>query len=389
MRIADKMNYEQVTSNLGRNRSEMSELQNQAALQKKVTKPSDDPLGAARVLNMRTEINGNNQFLKSISNAKAFLEYSEESLGELSEVLIRAKELAINQANDASAGPKSRELVASEVTQLHAQTVQIGNRKLADRFLFGGFRTTQPPFDPEGQYHGDNGSMEIIIDKEAKLAMNIPGNLVFLGRVLKAPADAGPDSSQNPQKLENPEHLQNLSRSSAPADSQSKIKPGSEKPLREYKASPTQDYELPALRAPAQEKKVGLASAEDLSRKAAEREEKLAERGINIFKTLKSFETALRTNDKPGIQESIDKLDTALEQVVLSRAELGSRIGTLNAATDSISKGTIDARTMASNIEDADTFQLVSEINKSESALKATLATSGKLVQPSLLDFLR
>ncbi len=371
MRIADKMNYEQVTNNLGRNRSEMSELQNQAALQKKVTKPSDDPLGAARVLNMRTEVNGNTQYLKSISNAKAFLEYSEESLGELTEVLVRAKELAINQANDASSGPKSRELVASELAQLHSQSVQIGNRKLGDRFLFGGFRTTQAPFDPDGKYHGDNGSMEIIIDKEAKLAMNIPGNLVFLGRAMKAPADAGPDSSQDFLHSQGQEP-------------HSKIKP-----LHQYKTIAPQDYELPPMRAPAQERKASQESTEEINRKNDELQEKLEKKGINVFNVLKSFETALHTNDKQTIQESIDKLDTALEQVVLARAELGSRVGTLNAATESISKGTIDAKTMASNIEDADTFQLVSEINKSESALKATLATSGKMVQPSLLDFLR
>ncbi len=365
MRIADKMNYEQVTTNLGRNRSEMSELQNQAALQKKVTKPSDDPLGATRVLTMRTEINGNNQYLKSISNAKAFLEYSEESLGELTETLVRAKELAINQANDASAGPKSRELVASEVAQLHSQSVQIGNRKLGDRFLFGGFKTQSAPFDPEGNYHGDNGLMEIIIDKEAKLAMNIPGNLVFLGRGLKAPADAGPDSSQNFSS------------------------PARERPVREHKQMSVPDYELPGIRAPASEKTQNQETPDEFARKQAELERKLAERGIDIFSVLKGFETALKTNDKPAIQESIDRIDTALEQVVLSRAELGSRVGTLNAATESISKGTIDAKTMSSNIEDADTFQLVSDINKSESTLKATLATSGKLIQPSLLDFLR
>ncbi len=375
MRIADKMNYEQVNTNLARNRSEMSELQNQAALQKKVTKPSDDPLGATRVLGMRTEVNGNNQFLKSISGAKAFLEYSEESLGELSEALIRAKELAINQANDASSGPKSRELVAGEVAQLLSQSVQIGNRKLGDRFLFGGYRTQQPPFDPEGNYHGDNGLMEIIIDKEAKVAMNIPGNLVFLGRGLKAPADAGPDSSQN---------------FSSPANSstQPNISPR-EKPVRQHKTQIIPDYEMPALRAPATEKTKMLEAPNELSKKQIELEQKLAERGIDIFSVLKGFEIALRTNDKPSIQESIDRIDTALEQVILSRAELGSRVGTLNAASESISKGTIDARTMSSNIEDADTFQLVSEINKSESALKATLATSGKLIQPSLLDFLR
>jgi flagellar hook-associated protein 3 FlgL len=67
VRIADKMNYEQVNANLGKNRSEMSELQNQAATQKRVTKPSDDPLAATRVLQTRTEIASGKQFLKSIA----------------------------------------------------------------------------------------------------------------------------------------------------------------------------------------------------------------------------------------------------------------------------------------------------------------------------------
>ena len=40
MRIADKMAFEQVNSNIGKNRGHMSELQNQAATQKRVTKPS-------------------------------------------------------------------------------------------------------------------------------------------------------------------------------------------------------------------------------------------------------------------------------------------------------------------------------------------------------------
>ena len=39
--------------------------------------------------------------------------------------------------------------------------------------------------------------------------------------------------------------------------------------------------------------------------------------------------------------------------------------------------------------EDADAFELFSDISKKEATLQATLQTSGKLLQPSLLDFLR
>src|SRR5258708_1478260 len=103
MRIADKMQFDQVNSNVAKNRTEVSQLQNQAATQKRVTKPSDDPLAAARVLANHTEIQGAEQFIKNIGIAKSYLEYTDQSLGELSDALVRAKELAIAQANDAGA----------------------------------------------------------------------------------------------------------------------------------------------------------------------------------------------------------------------------------------------------------------------------------------------
>src|ERR1700730_17002910 len=100
MRIADKMAFEQVKGNIAKNRSQMSDLQNQAATQKRVTKPSDDPLAASRVLANRIDLQGNKQFSKSLNYAHSFLEFTDQSLGELTEVLVRAKELAISQSSD-------------------------------------------------------------------------------------------------------------------------------------------------------------------------------------------------------------------------------------------------------------------------------------------------
>src|ERR1044072_82483 len=123
------MNYDQVNSNLSKNRQEMSELQNQAATQKRVNKPSDYPLAAARILAGKIDTNNNSQFIKSVNNAKTFLEYSEQSLGEMVDVITRAKELAINQSNDASANEGTRKVVATEIEQLRDQAIQVGNRK--------------------------------------------------------------------------------------------------------------------------------------------------------------------------------------------------------------------------------------------------------------------
>ena len=354
MRIADKMNYEQVNANLAKNRSEMSDLQNQAATQKRVTKPSDDPLAATRVLQTRTEIGAGKQFLKSIAQAKNFLEYSDQSLGELSDVLMRAKELAINQSSDASASAETRQVAGTEIRQLFNQAVQVGNRKQGDRFLFGGFKTTKAPFDSEGKYRGDSGEMKITINKEAKVAMNMPGDRIFLGQSL------GTAKGRAQQGNPTPEEVSVQSR--APASM-------AQRTLTGHLESDLQSNDVPLAEEPPQDE--------------------FAKKGTNVFRVLNNLEISLRSNDKAGVQDSLESLDEALSQVVVSRAELGSRASTLTSATDSLNKGQIDAKTLASNLEDVDTFELVSDINQREATLKATLATTGKLIQPSLLDFLK
>src|SRR5690554_6937308 len=100
MRIADKMQFDQVNGNISKNRSQMAELQNQAATQKRVTKPSDDPLAASRVLSNRVDLSGNKQYSKNLNYARSFLEFTDQSLGEATEYLMRIKELALSQSSD-------------------------------------------------------------------------------------------------------------------------------------------------------------------------------------------------------------------------------------------------------------------------------------------------
>ena len=346
MRIADKMTYDQVQTNLMKNRTDMATSQNEASTQKRVNRPSDDPLAAARVLGTRTDINVNQQFLKNINVAKSFLEYSEQSLSELNDVLVRAKELAISQSNDASASQQTRRVTATEIHQLHDQSVQIGNRKLGDRFLFGGFKTTSAPFNTAGKYLGDEGEMEIFINKEAKISMNVPGSRVFLGKKVHA-QELEDSESQPPEK-------------------------------NEYR-----------MRGPASIASKTPSTRKDETEESQQAQSELSPKGINIFRVLKNLEISLEANDKVGVQDTLDKLDDAIAQVILMRSQLGSRSMTINGAIESLQKAQVDAKTTASSLEDIDSFEVVSDLNKSESTLKASLATSGKLIQPSLLDFLR
>lgn len=356
MRIADKMSINQVNAGIQKNRADLTDLQNQAATQKRVNKPSDDPLAATRVLSARTSVNVSQQYIKNINQAKNFLEFSDQSLGEMTEVLTRAKELAIAQATDAGANAASRAVTATEVSQLFDQTVQVGNRKLGDRFLFGGFKTTNAPFSAEGQYKGDNGEMRVMVNREAEVPINIAGSRVFLGigiRSGRVRNDAPQDSPADILGLKKDPTLKNTAQIRGPSAE-------SESP--------------PAAEMPSDQSNISATWRND---------------GTNVFNVLGDLEVSLRTNSKEGVQDSLDRLDEALAQVVLARAEVGSRLSTLNSSMENLTKGVIDSKALASSLEDVDTFELVSDLNKSESTLKASLASSGKLIQPSLLDFLK
>lgn len=372
MRIADKMAFEQVKGNISKNRQTMSELQNQAATQKRVTKPSDDPLAASRVLAHRVDLQGNQQFSKSLGYARSFLEYTDQSLSEITDALVRAKELAIRESNDASSGPESRRVVATEVNQLYDSLVQIGNRKLGDRFIFGGYRTQSAPFDVQGDYHGDEGEMLIHVDKDAFLAMNTPGSRVFLGTgfTKDGPKFVSPEQPMTIEEFDKQKEEQQP-RGASPGQS-SGVTPNG------------QPVELRGPAALNPNKEQGESNSVLLQTGTT-----TADGGVNLFRVLRDFETALKTNDKAGVQESMDAIDQAISQVVLSRAQVGARSTTLDNYVQAKEKEKVEDKIAISNLEDADIYSTVSDINKTESTLQATLQTSGKLIQKSLLDFIR
>jgi flagellar hook-associated protein 3 FlgL len=360
MRVTDKMGYQQVTANMQKNRQEMSDLQTQASMQKRVTKPSDDPVASTKVLSARTDERANSQFIKNINVAKSFLEFSDQSLSEFSEVLMRLKELAIYQANDAGASADTRRVVAEEVSQAYAQLIQIGNRKLGDRYIFGGYTTTQAPFDSQGTYKGDDGDIRIHINKDAFVPMNVAGNKIFLGEGL------GADGSIRSQ-AENPRDPKEL-------------KSYQQKQTAKVKEQKELQQESVKLRGPASLGRNEMAFKSEVEENS---------RGLNILKAVKDFEIGLRVNDKASIQEAIDNIDLSITQIVQGRAQVGARFQAVNHTQESLQKAVVDNKVAASQAEDSDVFQLANDIAKADSTMKATLETSGKMIQPSLLDFLK
>ncbi len=350
MRVSNGMNYEQVKSNIAKNRSEMIDLQSQAATNKRINKPSDDPVGTAKVLALRTDGLGNQQFMKNMEMAKNFLGYTETALSDISGLIVRAKELAVGQASEASSNAETRIATSAEVDQMFGDLVAAGNRRLGERYIFGGYKTTNSPFGNLGEYSGDQGRIKVEISKGVFAAVNLPGDRVFLGNnngISLIPEDRRGSNTPN-----------------YPAVPQSEFEPANELIIQD----PIE------VRGPASIKTESNAGMPQ---------------GENIFNVFKTLSDGLRANDTVVVQSTLERLDSALEQVVLARSQVGARMASIQNTYESLAKGKIDDSTLLSSIEDADAFEVFTDITKNENALKAALQTSGKLIQPSLLDFLR
>ena len=360
MRVTDKMTQNQVLKNIQKNRTELASLQNQAATGKKLANPSDDPVGATKVLTNRTELKNLEQYEKNIFFAKNFLETTESTLAQLGDNLIRAKELALQAASD-TVGESQRVMIGSEIEQIANSVLEMSNRRVGERYLFGGFKTQTVPFNREGQYQGDDGEMKIQNQKGTFVSMNLTGDRVFLGRGIGQDGTYIRPSDDVPQ---NTEQLQDLKLAEADRDFLNR----------------QEDLNYIETRGPASVGRVQSMSNKDPV---------TGNSGVNVFSLLRSLDVALKTNDKASIQDALEPLDQALNQVNLMRAEIGGRVNVLNYTADGIHKASVDNKTLTSQIEDADMFQTMADLTKSDTTLKGTLETSNRVLGLNLLDYLK
>lgn len=359
MRVTDKMNQNQILKNIQKSRSELAQLQNQAATGKKLTTPSEDPAGATKVLVNRTEQKNLEQFDKNINSAKSFMDMTESTLAQLSDSLIRSKELALQAASD-TIGESQREMIGSEVDQIYNSVLEMSNRRIGERYLFGGYKTQVTPFNREGEYQGDDGEIKIQNQKGNYVTMNLTGDRVFLGRGI-----GHDDYERQPEDVpKNTEQLQQFKLSEAD---------------REFQNDQKMEDRV-ETRGPASVGRVQTMTKSDPVSGGD---------GVNIFSLLRGLNVALKTNDKLAIQDALEPLDQALNQINMVRAEIGGRENQLNATADAIQKSLVDSKTLTSQVEDADLFETMSKLNQSDTTLKSTLETSTRVLNNSLLDFLK
>lgn len=317
MRVTNNMLVNNLVYNLNQNLKTLEKLQYQLATGKKFRVPSDDPIGASKSLKFNTDKSKLEQYERNVDYALSWMTDTEAALGEIVEVLKRAKELTVDAAN----GTKTTEdlhKIKEEIDQLKEHLVQIANTNYAGRHIFSGYKTDMPLLNEEGQYN-ENFTDDLVLGSDEIFTYNVGVSEQVQVNIVGIKVFGVVGGSPDPYTAD-----------SADANNKAYL--------------------------------------------------------IQIFDDLSD---ALEDNNLEGIQQALTNLDNAMEQVLSVRAEVGAKMNRLELTEKKLGVQILNVKELLTYNEGVDVAEAFMNIYVAQNVYVSSLMTGARIIQPTLVEFLR
>jgi flagellar hook-associated protein 3 FlgL len=294
--------------NLHISAGKMERLQSQLATNRKNVRLSDDAVSVVKLLNAKAKQSDTEQFQKNLDDASAWLTNTESALHEADTLVKRVYELAVYAANDVL-GAEERESIALEVQQLRDQLLTLGNATLGDKYIFGGYNVSYPPFyaDPETDEVTLN-NIDMVGDE---------GDLAYMS----------------------------------------------------YEIGVGNVFE------------VGVSGSAFMG--VGEED--------NVWYQMQMFITELRNPEQTyeTLSPFISNMQLIENNILAQQSEVGGRLARIDLMRDRYSTDLINYTQMRSDVQDLDQAEGIMNFSMAEAVYRAALNVGGRVLQPTLMDFLR
>lgn len=179
----------------------LSSLQEQISSGQRVNRPSDDPLAAAQARLRQVDLDQIAASKKSAESATTWLSTTETALGNLSDILQRARELTVQGANS-TYNQNQRDAIASELDQLAAQAKQLMAAKAGDAYVFCGTKTTTAPYNAGSDaYQGDTNTVSRDVGNATTIAVTVTFGAIGGAATLNARSLIGEGATANDDRV--------------------------------------------------------------------------------------------------------------------------------------------------------------------------------------------
>lgn len=192
-RITEQLIKSTFLSDIQRHRDSVTKFGRQVSSGFKVEEPGDSSR-ASTVANFRDGLTRIDGYRNVLAATESFLSFQDTTLTEAQNLLVRAKEVATQGANE-TLGVAQRQALAEEIFQIRDQFVRLANSSWLGKYVWNGSIENQPPFnqltytDPatgEGSQRwsfnnqlGSASVRSVAIGEGVEINVNSPGNQIF------------------------------------------------------------------------------------------------------------------------------------------------------------------------------------------------------------------
>ena len=271
----------------------LSSAQEQLSTGRRLNRPSDSPTDTTSAMRLRASVKAVDQYTRNAADAMGRLAIVDQTFFSVTDQVRRAREIALEGANNGAAGQNARDAMATEVDQIRIGLINDANTQYLTRPVFGGVTPGAKAFDDSGTFVGVAGAIPRRVGDDVSVRVDVDGQAVF---------GDGADS---------------------------------------------------------------------------------------VFAELDALSTALRAGDSAGVQTSLGDLADRLTTVSTAHANVGAAYKRIEQAKEGLVDRQLNLKTTLSDIEEVDLAKATIDVSLQEMAYQSALAATAKVLQPSLLDFLR
>ena len=182
MRVSTNILFNGGRDAIQRQYADMFRTQQQLATGKRLVSPSDDPVAAARAVEVSQSQSVNAQYRENQTYALNALRFSEGTLSSVSDTLIYVRTRMLEAGNPLH-GQGERDAIAADLRAQFEQLRSLANTRDAEgNFIFSGALTETEPFSGGiggVNYEGDNFERRLQVSSNRQIEVGIPGDRIF------------------------------------------------------------------------------------------------------------------------------------------------------------------------------------------------------------------
>ncbi|WP_138437547.1 flagellar hook-associated protein FlgL [Marinobacter shengliensis] len=392
--------------------SNLVKTQEQISTGKKVNRPSDDPVAAARILKLNQEVKRIETYERNANLADNRIKQEESTLSSAVDIIQRVRELTV-QAGSGSLSANDRQSISAELKERLGQLANIANtRDASGEYIFSGFQGSTPAFAKDDfgawKYQGDEGQRVLEIDDGVTVPISDHGKGIFVNvpaAVSVTGSDDGTGTGVAAQgyvsglELIAPKDLKDAFSPAVPDDLTVRVidvgggnlnievedpRTGTILTTQPSPAVPGEEFVVAGLRMTVNDAADGDEFTLGISDKQS------------IFGTIEKLIAGLDSIDKATpkysaeydalIAESLTNLDNGQESIILKQTELGGRLNAIESTSSFLEDSGLYTKEIRSQLQDVDYAEAISNLSFQSFVLQAAQQSFAQISRLSLFD---